>query len=117
MHKLSSLTNDDLTEAAAAAAAKATNTQRDTPLPPFSDGPLPPFSDEALALRFAECHAGDLRFVASWGKWLTWDGMRWRIDNTVRAFDYARSICREAAAHCNQRKLAFNIGRPGDVHR
>jgi hypothetical protein len=81
MHKLSSLTNDDLTEAA----AKATNAQRDGPLPPFSDGPLPPFSDEALALRFAERYAGDLRFVASWGKWLTWDGMRWRIDNTVRA--------------------------------
>ena len=58
MHKLSSLTNDDLTEAA----AKATNTQRDRPPPPFSDGPLPPFSDEALALRFAECHAGDLCF-------------------------------------------------------
>jgi hypothetical protein len=66
MHKLSSLTNDDLTEASAA--AKATNTQRDRPLPPFSDGPLPPFSDEALALRFAERHAGDLRFVTSWGK-------------------------------------------------
>lgn len=73
------------------------------------DGPLPPFSDEAIALRFAERHAGDLRFVAAWGKWLTWDGARWRIDDTVRAFDYARSICREAAAQCNQRKLAFTI--------
>jgi hypothetical protein len=29
-------------------------------------------SDEALALRFAERHANDLRFVAAWGKWLSW---------------------------------------------
>lgn len=109
MHKLSSLSSDDLAELMAQAAAKAKNAERDGTLPPSSDGSLPPFSDEALALRFAERHAGDLRFVAAWGKWLTWDGRRWRIDDTVRAFDYARSICREAAAHCNQRKLAFTI--------
>jgi hypothetical protein len=34
----------------------------------------PAFSDEALALRFAERHAEDLRFVAAWGKWLVWNG-------------------------------------------
>ncbi len=30
----------------------------------------PAFSDEALALRFAERHADDLRYVAAWGRWL-----------------------------------------------
>jgi D5 N terminal like len=109
MHKLSSLTSDDLAELMAQAAAKGKNAERGVPLPPSSDGPLPPFSDEALALRFADRHAGDLRFVAAWGKWLTWDGKRWRIDDTVRALDYARAICREAAAQCNQRKLAPTI--------
>jgi hypothetical protein len=29
----------------------------------------PAFSDEALALRFAERHAGELRYVAAWGRW------------------------------------------------
>jgi putative DNA primase/helicase len=61
----------------------------------------PAFSDEALALRFAERHAGDLRFVAAWNRWLIWDGGRWRFDDTLRAFDLARHVCREAAAECN----------------
>ena len=69
----------------------------------------PVFSDEALGLRFAERHLGDLRFVAAWNKWLIWDGARWRIDDTILAFDYSRAICREAAAECNKPKLAATI--------
>ena len=38
------------------------------------DSRPPAFSDEALALRFAELHADDLRFVAACGKWLSWTG-------------------------------------------
>jgi hypothetical protein len=34
----------------------------------------PAFTDEALALRFAECHADDLRYVAAWSRWLSWEG-------------------------------------------
>jgi hypothetical protein len=34
------------------------------------DARPPAFSDEALALRFADLHADDLRYVAAWGKWL-----------------------------------------------
>lgn len=101
MHRLSSLTSGDLAERKAEAAAKARNTER--------QGPLPPFSDEALALRFAERHLGDLRFVAAWNKWLIWDGARWRIDDTILAFDYSRAICRAAAAECNKPKLAATI--------
>jgi putative DNA primase/helicase len=44
----------------------------------------PEFSDESLALRFAELHKNDLRYVAPWGRWLDWDGMRWRPDITLR---------------------------------
>ena len=48
------------------------------------DEPRPPaFSDEALALRFAEFHANDLRYVAAWGRWIIWDGISWQIDNTL----------------------------------
>ncbi len=61
----------------------------------------PDFSDEALALRFAKRHARDLRYVAAMGKWLSWDGARWRTDDTLHAFDLARRMCREAAAGCN----------------
>jgi hypothetical protein len=64
----------------------------------------PAFSDEALALRFAERHANDLRFVSAWGKWLSWTGTHWRFDDTLHAFDRARQIVREAAAACNKSK-------------
>jgi len=68
--------------------------------------PPPDHTDEALALAFAERHAGDLRYVASWGRWLIWDGQRWKFDETLRAFDLSRAICREAAAKCKKSKLA-----------
>jgi putative DNA primase/helicase len=57
----------------------------------------PPFSEEALALRFAERHADRLRYVAAWSKWLEWDGVRWKTDDTLDVFNLARQICREAA--------------------
>jgi putative DNA primase/helicase len=69
----------------------------------------PVFSDEALALRFAERHSSDLRFVAAWNRWLRWDGGRWRFDVTLRAYDLARAICREAASECNKPKIAAAI--------
>lgn len=69
----------------------------------------PAFSDEALALRFAEAHAADLRYVAAWGRWLSWTGTHWRFDSTLRAFDLAREICRQAAASCNNAKTAKTI--------
>jgi putative DNA primase/helicase len=63
----------------------------------------PRFSEEALALRFSGKY-GDLRYVAAWGKWLRWDGTRWRDDDTLQVFDLARLICREAAAECATKK-------------
>ena len=69
--------------------------------------PRPPaFSDEALALRFADRYAGNLRYVASMGKWLLWNGRHWRLDDTLFAFSCARRICREAAAECNKPKTS-----------
>src|SRR5215813_1187461 len=66
----------------------------------------PAFSDEALALRFADQYAKDLRYVAAWGRWLHWSGTHWRIDNTLHVFDLVRALCREAAAECDDEKLA-----------
>ena len=66
----------------------------------------PAFSDDALALRFAEQHVDDLRFVSAWGKWLHWTGACWRLDDTLLGFDLARAICREAAALCNKPSTA-----------
>ena len=76
---------------------------------PIDEARPPAFSDEALALRFADRHARDLRFVAAWAKWLIWDGSRWHFDDKLRGFNCARVICREAAAECNDDKLAFAV--------
>ena len=65
------------------------------------DAPPPEFSDETLALRFADQHESDLRFVAAWGRWMQYTGQHWQFDDTLHAFDLARSICRQAAADCN----------------
>ncbi len=70
------------------------------------DARPPEFSDEALALRFAELHADDLRYVAAWSRWLSWDGARWQFDDTLAAYDLARKVCRFAAAQCKKAKPA-----------
>lgn len=64
---------------------------------------LAEFSDDALALRFAELHASDLRFVAKWSVWMRWDGTRWQDDDTLAVFDSARGVCRTAAKSAKPR--------------
>jgi putative DNA primase/helicase len=67
-----------------------------------SETRAPEFSEEALALEFAERHAGRLAWVQAQGRWRRYEGGRWSPDETLRAFDQAREICREAAARCNK---------------
>ena len=64
----------------------------------------PQFSEESLALRFSRQYAGQLRYVAGWGRWMCWDGTRWREDDTLAVFDRCRRICRRASAECGDVK-------------
>ena len=99
---------ENATKHAAEARAKPNGAARPT-LQPVGAARPPAFSDDALALRFAERHANDLRFVAAWSKWLSWTGKRWEFDETLAAFDKSRAICREAAADCNKSKIAVAL--------
>ena len=54
-------------------------------------------TEDALALRFSERHADDLRYIATKGAWLKWDGARWYPEATHMAFDLARQSCRADA--------------------
>jgi putative DNA primase/helicase len=54
-------------------------------------------TEDSLALRFSERHKGDLRYVATKGTWLKWDGTRWSPKATHLAFDLARKSCRADA--------------------
>jgi putative DNA primase/helicase len=72
---------------------------------------LPEFSDDALALMFTATHAGALRYVAALSKWLLWADSRWGFEETLRAFDLARAICRQASARVppNMTRLAAAV--------
>jgi hypothetical protein len=76
-----------------------------------TSGALPPqFSEEALALRFSRQYADSLRYVNDWGRWMKWDGTRWREDRTLHVFDKARAICRQVSAECgNDQKNGVRI--------
>jgi putative DNA primase/helicase len=73
------------------------------------------FSEDRLALRFADRHGNELRYVAAWGKWLAWTGTHWEIENTLAVFDMARKICREAAAQCNKGSVSSAIAKAKTV--
>jgi putative DNA primase/helicase len=95
-----------------AASEKVRGGKRSKPIPDSGASPAiqaPAFSDEALALIFAQRHANDLRYVSAWGKWLSWTGTHWRFDDTLRAFDLARQVIRDAASQCNKAKTAVMI--------
>jgi putative DNA primase/helicase len=91
------------------------NTEPDAQVIPFDEPRPPAFSDDALALRFAKLHRGDLRYVAPWGRWMAWDGMRWRCDDTLHAFDRSRHICREAASKANDPRVQKSVASANTV--
>jgi hypothetical protein len=67
--------------------------------PPAEEiGQSPEYADDALALRFTEQHAPSLKYIAKWGKWLLWSGSYWQEEDTLKAYDLARGICREASS-------------------
>ncbi len=85
---------------AAARAAKLSEKILSSPIE-VADARPPAFSDEALALGFAEAYRDELRYVAAWSKWMIYDGGRWALDDTLKAFNLSRVVCRKAAAECN----------------
>ena len=61
----------------------------------------PLIGDLTNAERLVDQHGADLRYCHPWRKWLVWDAVRWKIDDTgaVRRFakETVRSIYQEAA--------------------
>ena len=80
------------------------------------DDPRPPgFTDDALALEFTAKHAEEWRYVAAWGRWYRWDGTCWRGENTLRAYDESRLVCRAASARCKKAKIAAKVASANTV--
>jgi phage/plasmid-associated DNA primase len=76
----------------------------------------PEFSDDALALRFTDEHQDELRYVARWGKWMIWCGSYWKPEDTLKAFDLARAVCRGASAKAPSEKQAATIASAKTVN-
>ncbi len=51
-------------------------------------------TDLGNAERMIQDYGEDLRYCASWKKWLLWDGVRWATDQTNEIYDYAKRTVR-----------------------
>jgi putative DNA primase/helicase len=63
-------------------------------------------SEDSLALAFAAEHATDLRYVALWGHWLSWDSACWKPDTTLATYDRIRALCRETSTKADSARVA-----------
>ena len=72
-------------------------------------------TEDALALAFTRRYHRDWRYVAAWGRWLMWDSQRWRTEDTLAATDLIRNVCRHAAVHADNPKLAAKLATAGTV--
>jgi len=72
-------------------------------------------TEDALALAFTRRYHRDWRYVAAWGRWLVWDGQRWRTEDTLAATDLIRSVCRHAAVHADNPKIAAKLASSGTI--
>jgi len=72
-------------------------------------------TEDALALAFTRRYHRDWRYVAAWGRWLVWDGQRWRTEDTLAANDLIRSVCRQTALRADNPKVAAKLASAGTV--
>ncbi len=72
-------------------------------------------TEDALALSFTRRYHKDWRYVAAWGKWMVWDGQRWRTEDTLAATDLIRHVCRQAATRTSNPKVAAKLASSSTV--
>ncbi|MCH9021255.1 MAG: hypothetical protein IID32_00635, partial [Planctomycetes bacterium] len=64
-------------------------------------------TDLANARRFADLHGDKVRYCHPWGKWLIWDGRRWKDDDTGKIVRLAKQV---ADSIWDEAKQAGNYG-------
>ena len=52
-------------------------------------------TDNTVAQRFVDMHAGELRYVEQWKRWLVWRGGRWAFDETRTVDVFARALAKK----------------------
>ncbi|MBI2761807.1 MAG: hypothetical protein HYX51_10325 [Chloroflexi bacterium] len=67
----------------------------DSEPPPLRGQPDDTFrTDMGNADRLLKRYGDHLRYVSAWGKWLTWDGKRWKPDETLQVERWAKEVVR-----------------------
>ena len=89
--------------------------QRDEVRRQEGHGEQPDFTEDALALEFTRRHGQGWRYVAGWGQWLVWIGTQWQRESTLKIYDLARAVCREAAANCDNLKLRAKLASASTI--
>ena len=70
---------------------------------PKTDRPEPyHLTDMGNAERLIARHGADLHWCKPWGKWLTWDGRRWAVDDTEQVAQRAKETVRAIYAEASQ---------------
>jgi putative DNA primase/helicase len=77
---------------------------------------LPDHAEDEIANFFTDLHGDRRRYVATWGRWLSWDGKRWCVDDTLATFDLIRACCRERAKIAESDKIAVVIASADRRH-
>lgn len=73
---------------------------------PVEDKKTADHTDLSNAEQLIAWHAGVLRSVGTWGKWLAWDGQRWNMDDLGLAYECAKDTVRRMFAKARKEHVA-----------
>ena len=65
----------------------------------------PSLTDAGNAIRFVRQHGKDVRFIAEFGKWILWDGKRWKFDSDGGIWRLAKLTARAINAEATESEL------------
>lgn len=72
--------------------------------------PKPPkLSEDDLAHRFRRLHHNSWKFVAVWGAWYRWNGLKWDKDELGAAHEIVRLVCREGSIEADKPSQASRL--------
>ena len=72
-------------------------------------------NDDGLAMAFTHEFSEDWRYCAPWGKWLTWNGVRWNVDKALYVMHLCRLVCRTAAMHADTPRSRNRLASSGTM--
>ena len=72
-------------------------------------------TEDGLAAIFTRRFGRDWRYVAVWGRWLTWTGRRWNEDVVLYVQHLVRGICRSASARADSPRLKAKLASASTI--